>query len=65
MDRTVASIISALKAEKQELLESLGDYPRADPFEHGLRVGMYQGLGIALEAVETVLNDGEVRDDQL
>jgi hypothetical protein len=65
MDRTVASIISALKAEKQELLEAMGDFPKVDLFGHGVQVGTYQGIGKALGIVESVLNDDEVSDGQL
>ena len=65
MDRTIANIISSLKAEQQKLLEAMGDFPKVDLFGHGAQVGTYQGIRKALEIVESVLNDGEVSDDQL
>lgn len=65
MDRTILRIITALKDEQQKLLESLGDFPKKDPYEHGVQVGVYQGLKKFSEIIESVLNDDEVRDDQL
>jgi hypothetical protein len=65
MDRTVTNIISTLKAEQQVLLESTCDFPKADPFHHGLQVGEYRGIRKALEIIESVLNDEEVDNDHL
>ena len=65
MDRTTASIISALKAEQQESLEAIVSFPKAESFDHGSQVGFVWGLRRALEVVESVLNDDEVSDDQL
>ncbi len=65
MDRTISRIITALKDEQQKLLESLGDFPKKDCFDHGTQVGQYQGIRKALEIVESVLNDEEVRDDHI
>jgi hypothetical protein len=65
MDRTVASIITSLKAEQQELLEAMGDFPKSDQFDHGTQVGNYQGIRKALEIVESVLNDEEASNGNL
>jgi hypothetical protein len=65
MDRTVASIITSLKAEQQELLEAMGDFPKSEAFEHGTQVGNYQGIRKALEIVESVLNDEEASNGNL
>lgn len=57
MDRSVHQIIQALSADMQDELQALGDYPKADPFEHGLQVGTYRGIKKALDCVSAVLND--------
>ena len=62
MDKTIQQIIGALKSVSSETLHSLGDFPKPDPFEHGIAVGMYRGLNQALEVVEQVLND-EYQDE--
>jgi hypothetical protein len=57
MDRTVSAIIASLSVEIQRHLQGLGDYPQAEPFEHGVQVGTYRGLQLALDVVTKVLND--------
>lgn len=57
MDRTVHNIIAALKDELSVQLSGLGDFPKSEPFEHGVQVGTYRGIQKALERIETVLND--------
>lgn len=65
MDRTVANILTALKDERQKLLESLGDFPKKDPFDHGVQTGTYQGLTLALGIIGAVLADQEGADAKL
>jgi hypothetical protein len=62
MEKTVAAIIGAIQAGTREHLQALGDYPKAEPFEHGIAVGTYRGLDLAIQIVEKVLND-EAEDD--
>lgn len=57
MDSVTAAIIGALKRERQTLLETMGDFPKRDPFDHGVQVGQYQGLGGALAIIDGVLDD--------
>lgn len=57
MDKTISAIIGTLKDAESEQLQSLGKLPKADPFEHGVEVGIYRGLQKALERLEYVLKD--------
>ena len=57
MDRTVQAIIGALQIRIREQLQSLGDFPKHEPFDHGVQVGTYQGLQAAINVIEQVLND--------
>jgi len=57
MDKTVHMIIQVLSADMQDQLQALGDYPKSDPFEHGLQAGTYRGLQAALGRISAVLND--------
>ena len=31
--------------------------PKADPFEHGVQAGKYQGVQLALDIIENILRD--------
>lgn len=57
MDQTVQKIIGAIQFKVREHLQALGDYPKADPFHHGVAVGTYQGLDRAITIIEQVLNE--------
>ncbi len=65
MDRTVLDIMTALKDEKQRILESLGNIPKKDPFEHGVQVGEYRGIMASLEVIQTILEDIDRREANL
>jgi hypothetical protein len=65
MDKTILSVITALRSEKQRILDSLGDMPKADQFEHGVQVGTYRGLKSALEVIDGVLEDREAENANL
>lgn len=32
-------------------------FPKADPFEHGVQVGKYQGMRMAMDLVEDIIRD--------
>lgn len=57
MDATIARVIGALRDASRAHLQGLGDYPKSDPFEHGVAVGTYRGLEASLNTIETVLLD--------
>lgn len=59
MDKTISKIIGAVQLRVREQLQGLGDYPKTEPFEHGVQVGNYQGLQAALDVIEKVLSDEE------
>ncbi len=59
MDRTVSAIIGAIQMRVRENLDGLGNFPKAEPFEHGVQVGTYRGLQEALSVIEKVLMDEE------
>jgi len=63
MDKTVSMIIGALSAELHIQLQGLGDFPKSEPFEHGVQVGTYRGLQAALDRVAKVLDD-EAEEDK-
>ena len=65
MDKTIHSTITAFRNEKQRILEALGDLPKSDPFEHGVSVGTYRGLKLALEIIDAVLEDRETENANL
>ena len=62
MDKTVSKIIGAIQMRVREQLQGLGDYPKSEPFEHGIQVGTYNGLQAAIQAIEQVLSDEETEE---
>lgn len=56
MDPVVGRFIGNVKKALAEHAEYSMRFPKPDPFEHGRQVGIYQGLGIALDHLEDVLN---------
>lgn len=56
MEKEVQRIIAKLKADAEVHLNALGDFPKADSFEHGIAVGVYRGLRRAIQHVEEVLS---------
>lgn len=65
MDNVTFSASVALKEEVARTLESLGEHPKRDQFEHGMQVGIYIGLKRAIEVLDQVLRDDTVRQDNL
>ena len=57
MDIIIQKAIGALQIRIREQLQSLGDFPKVEPFEHGVQVGTYQGLQKSIDVLEQVLND--------
>lgn len=48
MDSAVFKVLQKLKEQSTTQLKGLGDFPKADPFEHGVQVGTYRGLEQAI-----------------
>ena len=40
-------------------------YPKADPFEHGVQVGIYQGYTQAIQTIQNALSAGDAADAKL
>jgi hypothetical protein len=53
----IQALLSAIKGQQAEIAESAMMTPRAEPFAHGMQVGVYQGLQQALETLNAILRD--------
>ena len=65
MDRTTHRIIGKLLEEMVNRAETAMRYPKSEPFEHGTQVGVWQGLDLAQQIIESVLNDREEEENRL
>ena len=52
-----------LKEEQRKLAEEAMLYSKAEPFEHGVQVGVYRGVGVAHDILESMLRD-EIAKEQ-
>ena len=50
-------LISDLKFAQEEIATAGMMRPKADPFEHGVQAGKYQGVQLALDIIENILRD--------
>ena len=63
-DRDIVRFIGEVKKAKEEQAHSAMAFPKAEPFDHGVQVGVYQGLGQALEIKDAILRDIEEKERQ-
>lgn len=57
MDPIVGRFIGEVKKTLAANAEDAMQFPRHEPFEHGVQVGTYQGLRLSLEILESILRD--------
>jgi hypothetical protein len=62
MDKLLHALRVQLLAKQDELAESAMLMPRAEPFEHGVQVGTYQGIQLALEALESLVEEEHAKE---
>ena len=53
----IGKLITELKAKQADLAEAAMMFPKSDPFEHGCQCGRYQGIQLALDAIDSILRD--------
>jgi hypothetical protein len=56
-DRAIAEFVKEAKEALVEIAEGAMQFPRSEPFLHGVEVGKYQGLRFALGILENILSD--------
>lgn len=56
-EKTITRFIGEAKDSLNQIANDSMKYPKADPFEHGIQAGKYQGLLFALEILEDILRD--------
>ena len=55
-DRLIGNIIKGIKEQQSDISRGGMLYPKSEPFEHGVQVGTYQGLEIALQVLTGALD---------
>ena len=64
MDKTTYQILTKIREELLIRAEATVQFPREEPFHHGVQVGVWQGLKLAHEIIESVLQDDEEAERQ-
>lgn len=57
MDKVTFRVVSALKDKLTELAEAGMRMPQEAPFGHGVQVGKYQGVLMALDTIDGIVNE--------
>ena len=55
-------VVSKLEETQLELARTSMQFPKAEPFDHGVQVGKYQGLQLALELIDNILRDDNKKE---
>lgn len=63
-DSFLAKYIGTLKAAMNDTAHGGCKLPKADPFEHGIQAGRYQGLQEALTLLEAEIEDEAEKDKE-
>lgn len=58
----ISRLISELKKSQEEIATGAMKHPTPDPFEHGVQVGKYQGILIALDTLDFLLRDEQEKE---
>lgn len=55
-----------VRLKEEQTVQAQGGmlYPKSEPFEHGVQVGIYQGMEKALELLRAILRDDEDERNQ-
>lgn len=50
-----------MQLKEEQTVQAQGGmlYPKSEPFDHGVQVGIYQGMEKALELLRAILRDNE------
>ena len=64
MTKTELRIIAALREGRQKWADAAMEFPKPESFDHGVQVGVHRGLGMALEAIEAILDDEELDEER-
>ena len=62
MSNPLQVFLVKMKEEQTDLARAGMLHPKAEPFDHGIQAGIYQGLEIALEILGAILRDDEEQE---
>ena len=63
-DRLINKFIGEVKHAQTELAADAMEFPKQTPFEHGAQCGAYQGLKLALDILESIIQDTHEADSK-
>ena len=61
-DKIIERYVGEVKRALADNAEGSMMFPKAEPFDHGVQVGKYQGLNFALELLQGVLRDDDDKE---
>lgn len=61
-DRLLSDYIGRLRADMDEQAHGSCRFPKADPFEHGVQVGKYQGMEGALKLLTSLIEEQDQQE---
>lgn len=56
-DKLLMIFIDKANTRLAEMAKGAMEYPKSDPFEHGIQVGYFRGVQEALNILENIMND--------
>lgn len=62
MSHELNKIIAELRETQQEYANGAMQFPKPDPFEHGVQVGVWRGVQLALDTIDAVLSEQAAQD---
>jgi len=62
VDRITSAFLLRVEKEKADRSEDAMRYPREGAFEHGVQVGTWQGLDLAVQLMKVVLEEDDQRE---
>ena len=65
MDATTHKVLIQLRQEMSSHAEASMQFPKDQPFDHGVQIGEWRGLQRALQIVDAVLKDTEETEARL
>jgi len=57
MDKTVHTVLKKLEQARDEQATNNNRFPKKEPFDHGMQIGMWLGYNDAIEILNAVLSD--------
>lgn len=62
MSNSIEQFIGEIKTRMVDHAQSTMEFPKSEPYDHGVQVGVYRGLQAALDVLDAILRDVENKE---